>query len=294
MTPAPLALYGATGFTGRLVAEYIVMHYLAKSKEGGLKRVVLSGRSRARLESLKADLVKLRPQADSAIELLVADSTDAASVKKLAEGARVVLSTAGPFSLHGTAIVDACVSSGSDYVDITGEVPWMCETIGAYHGELIPKRTAIVDLDRPALMTCCLPFGADAAEKKGVRIVHTCGWDSIPTDLTSLLVARRLKEKFGLACARVEHVVLSVKGSSFSGGTIASMFEMIKAKPSKEESGPYALSAPVRIAAIPSRGLVLPTCLPQDAIEHEGRALRFEFNLRRQAFPAGPTPASRW
>ena len=86
----------------------------------------------------------------------------------------------------------------------------------------------------------------EAAAKKGVRIVHTCGWDSVPTDLASLLVARQVQRVSGLPCARVEHVVLSIKGSSFSGGTIASMFEMLKATSSQEERGPYALSSPVR------------------------------------------------
>ena len=141
-----VVVFGATGFVGRLVAGYLADH----APPGA--RVGLAGRSEQRLADIRARF----GSAASLWPLLVADSADHASLAALARAARVIATTVGPYRQQGLALVEACASAGTDYADLTGEVLFMRESIDRYHG---------------------------MAAGTGARIVHSCGFDSIPSDL---------------------------------------------------------------------------------------------------------------
>ena len=153
-----VVLYGASGFTGRLVA-----HYLAA--RGGTGRIGLAGRCRQKLEAVAAETARAGWEPD----VLVAEADDHAALSALAARTRVVLSTAGPYALCGTPLVAACLAAGTDYVDINGEVPWM---------------RGLVDR-----------FDADAA-RADVRIVPSCGY-SVPSDLGTLAAVQAMRRRFG-------------------------------------------------------------------------------------------------
>lgn len=187
-TEFELVLFGATGFTGRLVAEYLV------KKRPGI-RWALAGRSPDKLERVRDELSALEPSAGK-LPLLAADSLDRAAMEGLARRTRVVCTTVGPYARYGSALLGACAMQGTDYCDLTGEVPWVREMIDAHH--------------------------ARAAET-GARIVPSCGFDSIPSDLGVLLLHEQLAARGGrLAEAHLR--VLGMKGAA-SGGTIASMLD---------------------------------------------------------------------
>ncbi|PRW56953.1 saccharopine dehydrogenase isoform B [Chlorella sorokiniana] len=202
-----VVIWGATGFTGRLVAEH-----LARDYKTGVKWA-LAGRSKERLEKLRLELSEQYGGELKEVPILVADLRDQASMDGMAAQTRVVLSTAGPFALIGSPVVAAAVRSGCHYVDITGETPWVKEVIAAHHEE---------------------------AKSKGLRIVPCCGFDSTPFDLGALLVVDHLKKRYGKQAARVLNVVLGSKGG-VSGGTIASgmnAFAEMKARPElREDAG---------------------------------------------------------
>ena len=177
-------VFGATGFTGRLVAEHLVRGY-------GVDRDVswaMAGRNRAKLEAVRDEI-----GAPSSTPLVVADSTDAASLTAMAERARCVITTVGPYLWYGEGLVQACAETGTDSVDLSGEVLWMHAMIDRYQ--------------------------ARAAET-GARIVHSSGFDSIPFDLGVLFLQRAAEERFGSACHRVRTRVMDMRGE-FSGGTAA-------------------------------------------------------------------------
>ena len=153
-----VVLYGASGFTGRLVA-----HYLAA--RGGTGRIGLAGRCRQKLEAVAAETARAGWEPD----VLVAEADDHAALSALAARTRVVLSTAGPYALCGTPLVSACLAAGTDYVDINGEVPWMRSLV-----------------DR---------FDAEAA-RADVRIVPSCGY-SVPSDLGTLATVQAMRRRFG-------------------------------------------------------------------------------------------------
>ena len=153
-----VVLYGASGFTGRLVA-----HYLAA--RGGTGRIGLAGRCRQKLEAVAAETARAGWEPD----VLVAEADDHAALSGLAARTRVVLSTAGPYALCGTPLVAACLAAGTDYVDINGEVPWMRSLV-----------------DR---------FDAEAA-RADVRIVPSCGY-SVPSDLGTLATVQAMRRRFG-------------------------------------------------------------------------------------------------
>ena len=204
-----LVLYGATGFTGRLVAEYLM-------EQRTSLRFALAGRSRARLEEVRAALATIDPAA-AALPIVVGDSLDAAAMDAIAKQSRVVCSTVGPYALYGSALVAACAAHGTAYCDLTGEPDWVRAMIDAHH---------------------------DRAVETAARIVTCCGFDSIPSDLGVFLlhehVARRGKK---LAAAHLR--VRDIKGGP-SGGTIAtvlSLAERINDPAVKRVLGdPYALN----------------------------------------------------
>ena len=175
-----LALFGATGFTGGLTAEY-----LAANAPEGLSWALV-GRNRGKLEAVRARLASASPDAPVP-DLLEADAADRAALAKVAEAARVVITTVGPYALYGEPIVAACAAAGTDYVDLTGEPEFVDRMWLAHHAE---------------------------AERTGARLVHCCGFDSIPHDLGAYFTVQQLPEGVPL---RVDGYVRS--GASFSGGT---------------------------------------------------------------------------
>jgi short subunit dehydrogenase-like uncharacterized protein len=183
-----IVVFGATGFTGALTAEY-----LARNAPPEL-RWALAGRSRSKLESARARIAQHNPAA-AELALLEADVTDAASVEALAGCTRVVISTVGPYILYGEALVAACARAGTDYVDLTGEPEFVDTMWLRYHAD---------------------------AERSGARIVHSCGFDSIPYDLGVLFTVNQLPER---AALRIDGYV-SV-GGKFSGGTYHSAIQIM-------------------------------------------------------------------
>jgi len=190
-----IVIYGATGFTGRLVAEYMI------AKQGHGLRWAMAGRSADKLASVRDEI-----GAPGDTPLVVADAGDPASVRTMVGNARCIISTVGPYQLYGTDLVAACAELGTDYVDLSGEPLWMHDMIATYH---------------------------DAAVASGARIVHSCGFDSLPFDLGVLFLQDAAREKLGSTCPRVRGRVRAMNGE-FSGGTAASLgatMTAIQAKP---------------------------------------------------------------
>lgn len=178
-----LVLFGATGFTGGLTADYLAAHAPA-----GLTWA-LAGRSLDRLEQVRDRLAAANP-ALSELELLVADSADAASLAAVAEATRAVVTTVGPYLQHGEGLVAACASAGTDYLDLTGEPEFVDRMYVAHHA------TALAS---------------------GARLVHACGFDSVPHDLGAMFTVAQLPAGVPL---ELRGVVRS--SGTFSGGTFHS------------------------------------------------------------------------
>ncbi|WP_313358006.1 saccharopine dehydrogenase family protein, partial [Corynebacterium variabile] len=186
--PYDVVLFGATGFAGGLTADYLVEHL----PESG--RMALAGRNRDKLEAVRDRLTGINPDV-SDIGLLHADSTDPASLTEVARSAKVVITTVGPYLEYGAALVAACAEEGTDYVDLTGEPEFV---------------------DRMFL-------GNDAtARQTGARLVHACGFDSIPHDLGALYTARNLPAN---APMEIRGVVRT--NASLSGGTLHSALKQL-------------------------------------------------------------------
>ena len=180
-----VVVYGASGFTGKLVAEHIA--HLGKTAPP--LRWALAGRNAEKLAAVRA-----ASGAPDDTTLLRAESHDAAALADLARRARVVLTTVGPYQLYGSPLVAACAAAGTDYVDLCGEPVWMRKMIDAHDSE---------------------------AKASGARIVLSCGFDSIPFDLGVAYLQSEATKRFGAPCPRVKGRVRKMKGT-FSGGTAES------------------------------------------------------------------------
>ncbi|EED33500.1 saccharopine dehydrogenase [gamma proteobacterium NOR5-3] len=189
-----IVLFGATGFTGQLVAEYLLERY---GCDGEL-RWALAGRNMAKLESVRQTLQGVRPK--NPLPLLTADSSDPEALAALAASTRVVCSTVGPYARHGSELVAACAAQGTDYCDLTGEVPWIAKMIALHQG---------------------------TAQASGARIVHCCGFDSIPSDLGNWFVQQAMQEQHGVTASRVRGRVGKTRGAA-SGGTVASLLGVLE------------------------------------------------------------------
>jgi len=205
-----IVLWGATGFTGRLVADYLVRNYL--DGDAGL-RLALAGRNKEKLEGIAKEVGA--PQ----LPILIGDSFDAESLNAIASKAEVLITTVGPYAKYGAELVGACVRNGTDYCDLTGETHFIAAMIDAHEEE---------------------------AKRTGARIVHCCGYDSIPSDLGTLIVQEAFKQRHGTYASQVKMAAVQMRGA-FSGGTIASMLNMVdemKANPElrKVLGNPYALN----------------------------------------------------
>ncbi|MBW7965996.1 trans-acting enoyl reductase family protein [Bradyrhizobium sp. BR 10261] len=180
-----IVVYGATGFTGQLVAEYLAVHY----KNDKQLKWAMAGRS---LDKLKSVRDAIGAPADT--PLIVADASDAASLKAMAEQTRSVITTVGPYQLYGEALLATCVATGTDYFDLCGEPIWMRQMIDKYEA---------------------------AAKASGARIVFSCGFDSVPFELGTFFVQEEAKRVFGAPAPRVKGRVRDMRGT-LSGGTAAS------------------------------------------------------------------------
>ena len=181
-----IVLWGATGFVGRLAARHLASRY----GSGGDLRWAIGGRNQAKLESLRSEL----GSAATDIPIVIGDSHDLASLEALVARAKMVCSTVGPYAKYGSELVNACVRTGTHYCDLSGEVHWMRKMIDAHQAE---------------------------AEQTGARIVHACGFDSIPSDMGVFFLQRKAKERYGKPCSHIKMRVTAMKGG-FSGGTMAS------------------------------------------------------------------------
>jgi short subunit dehydrogenase-like uncharacterized protein len=186
-----LVLLGATGFTGQLVAEYLV-----RRRSGA--RWALAGRSRAKLEHVRRGLTAIDPAAAD-LPILVADSLDRAAMEALARRTRVVCTTVGPYATYGEPLVAACAAEGTACCDLTGETHFIRRMIDAHH---------------------------DRAVATGARIVHCCGFDSIPSDLGVFMLHDHLQRE-GDRLAEAHFRVIKMTGG-VSGGTVASMMAIME------------------------------------------------------------------
>lgn len=223
-----IVLWGATGYTGQLVAEYLAQNYL--NGPTGL-RLALAGRNEEKVRRVATDIGK------PSLPVLVGDSFDAASLDAIAARTEVVITTVGPYAKYGEEMVAACVRNGTDYCDLTGEPQFVRAMIDRYHEE---------------------------AHKTGARIVHCCGFDSIPSDLGALMVQEAFKERHGKYADEVKMAAAKMSGT-FSGGTFASMlniFEEMKENPALRKilGNPYALNP---------KGIKGPDKSDQNGIRHD-------------------------
>ena len=206
-----IIIYGATGYTGRLVCEYMWQQY---GHDVSSVNWAMAGRSLDKLEQVRDEL-----GISSGVPLIVADASSTASMDSLAQRAHVVATTVGPYQLYGSDLVRACAESGTDYVDLCGEPAWMHEMIDAY---------------------------GETARASGARIVFSCGFDSIPFDLGVLFLQQTAQEKIGGPVSRIKGRVRSMQGT-FSGGTLASFKATMAAAAKKPEMigvlmDPFALT----------------------------------------------------
>ena len=187
-----IILFGATGFTGRLVARYLLEQY---GTTGSL-RWAIAGRNLEKLQQVSGEL----GEGGDAIPRLHADSTSASDMEDLAARTTVICSTVGPYAKYGSALIHACVEHGTHYCDLTAEIPWMVRMMNEHQ---------------------------ERALQTGARLVHACGFDSIPSDLGAFFVHSEMNLRHGVPCQRIQLRVEDFSGG-FSGGTVASMLHMME------------------------------------------------------------------
>jgi short subunit dehydrogenase-like uncharacterized protein len=202
--------FGATSFVGKILSSYLLEEF---GTHGKLKWAA-AGRSKTRLQELRDSLGTKAAK----LPLVVADAADGPSLRKLCASTRVVVSTVGPYALHGEPLVRACAESGTDYCDLTGEVQWIRRMLQRYEA---------------------------TARESGARIVHCCGFDSIPSDMGVYFLQREARSRSGAPCTRIKMRVKAMRGG-FSGGTVASLMNLVKeasVNPAlrKELADPYSL-----------------------------------------------------
>ncbi len=197
--PYHVVLYGASGFTGRQTAQYFDQH-------AGAIRWAIAGRNHHKLKQVQATL-------STPVDILIADSHDQEALDTIAEKTQVILNTAGPFALHGDAIVDACVRKQTHYVDITGETPWVKSLIQRYHAK---------------------------AAADGTRIIPFCGFDSVPSDLGTYLLVQFMQQELGVSCRQVKAYFQASGG--LNGGTLASAQNLVQSGQATQMATPFLLN----------------------------------------------------
>ena len=178
-------VFGSTGYTGRLVAEHLLKTYGAD----GPVKWAMAGRSRAKLEEVRAEI-----GAPASVPLVVADANNPASLAAMAGQTKALITTAGPYQLYGDGVVAACAKAGTDYVDLTGESNWIADKMRDHDAE---------------------------AKASGARLVFSCGFDSIPFDVGVYFTQEQARKRFGAYAPRVRARVRHLRGG-ISGGSLAS------------------------------------------------------------------------
>lgn len=210
-TEFDIIVYGATGYTGRLVAEYLSQHY---GSADNAPKWAMAGRSQEKLEAVRDEI-----GAPADTPLVVANADDVVDLEKMCARTKVVVTTVGPYQLYGDKLVAACVKTGTDYADLCGEPAWMADKIAEHQ---------------------------DKAKETGARICFSSGFDSIPFDLGVLMTQKEAMKRFGKPASRIRGRVRAMAGT-FSGGTAASLTATMKAaakNPSifKTLASPFALT----------------------------------------------------
>ena len=215
--PYAVVLYGATSFVGQITARYL-SQFLAENKnaDGSDISWALAGRDEEKLKKIQSEISSTT---SDKVDILIANSNDEASLDKMTSQAKVVISTVGPYLKYGEPLIKSCASHGTDYVDLTGEAIFIKDMLDKYQG---------------------------IAKQSGARIVNSCGFDSIPSDLGVYFTQQQAEKRFGRACDAIHMRVKAAKGG-LSGGTIASMatiFEEVGQDKSrrKQVANPYLLN----------------------------------------------------
>jgi len=205
-----LVVFGATSFVGQILCA----HLFARHGAGDGLSWAMAGRSRPKLEAVRDAL----GEGAAGLELIVCDAADESALRAMCARAQVVVSTVGPYALYGSPLVEACVETGTDYLDLTGEVQWIYRMIQEHEAQ---------------------------ARETGARIIHCCGFDSVPSDLGVYFHQKTALERFGEPAAQIRMQVARIKGGA-SGGTVASIVNI--ARELASDSGlrrilanPYAL-----------------------------------------------------
>lgn len=206
-----LIVFGATSFVGQILTQYLAEHL---SDQTETLRWAIAGRSETKLNAVKRSL----GPAGSSVPILIADAGNEVQLQDLCAQTRVVVSTVGPYALYGEPLIKACVESGTDYCDLTGETQWIKRMVGKYESR---------------------------ARQSGARIVHCCGFDSVPSDMGVYFLQQKALKEWGAPAPRVKMRVKALKGGA-SGGTVASIINVVQeaaADPAlrKELLNPYAL-----------------------------------------------------
>ncbi len=187
-----LIVYGATSFVGQLLTRYLFERHGAQ----GDFRWAIAGRSQSKLATLRSSL----GSAAQSLPIILADAADETALMAMCQQTNVVVSTVGPYALYGSPLVKVCAHSGTDYCDLTGEPQWIAKMIDAHQA---------------------------AAQASGARIVHCCGFDSVPSDMGTYYLQQQAQQQFGQPCSRVKLRVKAIRGG-ISGGTVASIMELVK------------------------------------------------------------------
>ena len=211
-------VFGATSFVGQILCRYLLAEFGTAAKPGKRNlRWAIAGRSRAKLDALIASLGGDAKK----LAVVIADAEDEAALEMLCAETRVVISTVGPYALYGETLVRICSRNGTDYCDLTGEPHWVRRMISKYEED---------------------------AKRSGARIVHCCGFDSIPSDLGVWFLQQQAMQKWGVRCSEVKMRVKAMRGAA-SGGTVASMLNIVREAARdpalrKELANPYSLCPP--------------------------------------------------
>lgn len=206
-----LVVFGATSFVGQILSRYL-SDYLPDA--GETLRWAIAGRSEAKLTQVREAL----GAAGQSVPIIVADAADEAQLRALCAQTRVVVSTVGPYALYGEPLVRVCAQTGTDYCDLTGETQWIRRMIDRYE---------------------------PAARQSGARIVHCCGFDSVPSDMGVFFLQQHARRQWGMPAGQVKMRIRTLKGGA-SGGTVASVINVVReaaADPAlrRELLDPYSL-----------------------------------------------------
>lgn len=206
-----IVVFGATSFVGQILTRYLAEHVADQAET---LRWAIAGRSEAKLNEVKRSL----GAPGQSLQVIVADAVSETQLRALCAQTRVVVSTVGPYALYGEPLIKVCVESGTDYCDLTGETQWIKRMIEKYE---------------------------PAARKTGARIVHCCGFDSVPSDMGVWFLQQQAMRQYGAPATHVKMRVKTLKGGA-SGGTVASMINVVQeaaADPSLRKTllDPYAL-----------------------------------------------------